>query len=604
MVAKRFAAVVVREWGGHWNGLAIAPLLALAAWLAGRLGNSADDRAAITAVTSALLAAPFALILTWFIGATMITREVAERRLTFDLARPLRPATLWFGKLTANTLLVLATAAVAGAFALVHWPLWGLSALALLPVILVIAHVETVAARGGGVWLLADFAALFVFALILLGIAALFADQHPVVALVMALLSLFALLVALVTSPVTGIRHGAFDLRVFDRAQRRTLWLRAAMLIVALDTTYWLYLDVIPVPSNAEIAMFTPSHHWIALTRRTPGRADWYRSEVREIGTQRRIDLGVTTLGMAGIVESADRRHLFITLRTGYDSSVVVHIRTDGRLRREALPALGRASAVAPDGSLIVLDGDSSAPWIFDVPRRRFVRQIPEGGQFAFIAPRRLRSVAWIKHDLVLRDLDVAGGQSTSRVLLHKSEDSLWHICMNDAADRILAYSGTSLILLDSEGHTLATFPGTRGSGIPSWPAFLADGRIAFTLSPLDNRSTLVYLVSRDGSVQHAWSVPAKSDDVPYVASDPSTDTLLLDHMTEHGTPLLLDLRNGSVRLLPDVRPLGVFPSIPLHGDAGMYALKGRDLVRIDPARGTTLLVQREAEPARRLHLY
>lgn len=550
-----------------------------------------------------MLAAPFALILTWAIGATMITREVAERRLTFDLARPLRPATLWFGKLTANTLLVLATAAIAGAFALARWPSSGWSAMALLPVILVIAHVETVAARGGGVWLLLDFAALVVFGGILFAIMALLGDRHPAVGVVMVRLSLLALFVAFVTSPVTGIRHGAFDVRVFDRAQRRTLWLHAVLLMAALDTTYWLYLDVVPFPSDAEIAMFTPSRHWIALTRRTPARADWYRTEVREIGTDRRIDLGVTTPGMTGIVESADRRHLFVTVATGHGSSVVVHVRTGGSVRREELPWSGRAVAVAQDGSLVVMEDYASPARIFDVTRRRFVGRIPEGGKFAFVGPRRLRIVDWIKHDLVLRDLDVDSGQSTSRVLLHKDEDTHWQVFMNEAGDRILAYRGADLMLFDSEGQVLATFPGDTENG-PSWPAFLEDGRIAFTLPLRDNVHTLVYIISREGNVLHAWSILAKNDDMAYVASDPSKDTLLVDHMTERGAPAILDLRDGGVRPLPGVRPIGVFPTVVQHGEAGTYGWKDGNLVRIDPARGGLQVVQRAARPVSPLRLY
>jgi hypothetical protein len=108
-----------REWIGRRNALLVAVgeglLLLLAAWVDPTL-RPPHDRGLLMAVFGSLI---FVWVFAALFGATMIGKDLEERRFGFFLNRPLHPAQIFFGKVAAG----LVFAALAGVLVGLPWTL-------------------------------------------------------------------------------------------------------------------------------------------------------------------------------------------------------------------------------------------------------------------------------------------------------------------------------------------------------------------------------------------------------------------------------------------------------------------------------------------------
>src|SRR5207248_1110248 len=88
-------------------GITLAPLLALAV-----PRGTFDERLSAFAILSLLCACNFTLGLSAILGASLVGRELTEKRMSFYFSRPLSASSIWFGKLTAAIAMILGCAAI------------------------------------------------------------------------------------------------------------------------------------------------------------------------------------------------------------------------------------------------------------------------------------------------------------------------------------------------------------------------------------------------------------------------------------------------------------------------------------------------------------
>lgn len=596
---RKFLAVVTREWAAQRNVLLPAPLLAAAAWILRGFGDSADDRMAIATVTSAALAALLIVVVSWFLGATMIASDVAERRFAFYLSRPLGAGTLWFGKLFANSVLVMVAGAAGGIFAIARWPWWSAAALALVPVLIALAHALSVTVRAGGLRLLLDAFLLVILA----GVALLILHEFSVhrsfyAGVAMASLTIAALAVGLLTAGAFANRHAAAGIDRYDRAQHATFWRCVFLLVLSLDTTYWIYLDGVPARGGSFIG-YQPCAGWVAITRATPARLDWFRTELREDGTNRRVELGARFLAVQQVVESPVRHDLFVLgfvrQSSTDDAAEVVRVLRRPWARTKLL-AYGVESiqGISPDGSLlaVTMRGGGGVELI-DAETGDVIRELRDAFAARFMTRALLRVVELRQDELWLRELDLAHRRETARILCRGTATRHTNqTVVNATATRFIVADGTRFEVFDERGRLLNIFAGH--SSAFSWPDLLGDGRMVIP-ADADGRD-VIRLVDRDGAQLRDYPVPKP---VSFI-SQPLPGVLLAAR--DSGQAFLLNLNDGRVQRVPDVSPLAWPRGGPLiRGYPATLAERGAAIVSINARSGEVTLVERGMRPMREM---
>lgn len=234
---KRFAAVALREIAERRFVLVAAAAAAVLPFLVPHLpGVPGDDTDVTRGITALILASAFGLGGSLLVGASVVGRELAEKRLSFHFSHPLSAPVIWGGKLAGGLALVLAAellvyvpASLAGG----GFPglpsisddprALGLLLLLAVPLFLV-AWAGSVALRSRSPWLVVDL-------LLLVGLpAALFAAGrrllrfgHPP-RLSWAVAATAVLLVALLAATLAQVVAGRTDARRGHGAQSLTLW--------------------------------------------------------------------------------------------------------------------------------------------------------------------------------------------------------------------------------------------------------------------------------------------------------------------------------------------------------------------------------------------
>ncbi|HYN43724.1 MAG TPA: hypothetical protein VE129_18245, partial [Thermoanaerobaculia bacterium] len=105
---KRFAIVALREITERRFVLLAAGVAAVIPFLVPLLPGVPGDQSDLTrGITALILACSFGLGGSLLVGASVVGRELAERRLSFHFSRPLPSAVVWGGKLAGGVALVL-----------------------------------------------------------------------------------------------------------------------------------------------------------------------------------------------------------------------------------------------------------------------------------------------------------------------------------------------------------------------------------------------------------------------------------------------------------------------------------------------------------------
>ena len=585
---RRFAAVAIREIVERRFVLLAAAGASLIPLLVPLLPGVPGDGSSATGISALMISCAFGLGGALLVGASVVGRELGEKRLSFHFARPLPSAVIWGGKLVGGLALVLLAQAVVvlPALALKLGPrgLWeGLldlrvvAALHLLVVpLFLLSWVGSVPLRSRSPWLAVDFVLLAAFPAILyaLGRRLLLYGQVP--SPTNALVGAGVFLATLIAATFAQVAAGRTDARRGHGAQSLVLWGALGAAVLALSV--WVERRVDPGFRSFVTAVTSPAGSngdWVLLEG-TPKVRDDYRMAryLVDLRTGRSLLLPVsfghvvsgdgsraTWIGSSSPFDKGPRRTV-LDLSTGDSSEYPT-----GSMEFElALSADGRRLAsLSIDGVCEVTDLESGRLLAsVKVPGIElwFTRVAFETADVVRIEPIIRRPAEAIERQAVpplppvpaLFLLDVPSRKVAPAALAVTPSPRIQRVF--GSAGRWRAFVRRSedryrLHLLDlSSGSVLASFgePDARSGSAPRGGP-LADGR-AWVLSPSAAGGHLS-LISPDGALVREVRLPARSGmwDVGFEVA-PGVLPVSIPAWVRNARPrcLLVDLNTGETR--------------------------------------------------------
>ncbi len=594
---RRFAAVALREIAERRFVLVAAAAAAVLPFLVPLLPSvPGSDAGTARAVTALVLACTFGTAGAVLVGASVVGRELAERRFSFQFARPLSAPVIWGGKLAGGLALVLLAELVvylpasiaSGRFPglIDRFDAPAMAALLLVAVpLFLLAWVGSVAVRSRSPWLVVDFVLLTASA------AAVFLLIRKLVRYATApgpeaiLAVTGVLLAALLVATFVQVAAGRTDARRGHGAQSLALW---GVLLAALACgAVWVERVVDPGVARLESAVAEPAGPggtWVVVEGRTPG--SWWGSAryLLDLASGRSVRLRP---GWATTVSADGTRAVHVTtvkprgeeieleaidLREGGSVSLPlpqwadgIDLTPDGR--RLAIVGGGLCSVVElPSLRLLASARVPSESWSHvprfvspDVvrvfPHRRRVvgkadtEPVPEPALFELDVVRRTLVVR-TRYGLPPRSTvgDAAGSTTNRRHYLVEPGPDLSRVLLTALG------AGQGVRLLEAEtGRSLAGLDGPSGPGRLGG-AFLADGRVVLAEPGPDGFR--LDLLSRDGARVTSIPLPGKSHGIRF-GSEPAAGLL---HVA-----IAIDV--NSLTWLWHLVDLGTGRATPLHGE-------------------------------------
>jgi hypothetical protein len=558
---------------------------------------AAELRGVAALVLAGLLSGGLALIL----GATVVGRDLGERRLGFFFARPLAGWTIWGGKMTAALLiawgaglLVLLPAVLLGD--LVEAELWGQIGIGAAAVLVVVplAHAVGVLLRARSAWLLLDLIGLAAFGALAYSALTALGRAGAMTAFKAAAWGLGAVAFAvLVAAGLVQVARGRTDLARGHRALSLALWggLLAAALLLQVAAR-WVIAAPLSSLQGIEHAAAAPAGPWIAVSGPAAQRGDYRPAFLLDLegGSTRRLPLLTFSGGWWIQPEySADgRRAVWVERGSAGHQARVADLR-DGEIAVRRTIPLGdhwESFQLSPKGDLLAVLSAYRLV-IEDAVSGRLLASAPfqlrgERTALRFLSPARVRVAAVRPNGVGLQvavdDLEIAG----SRVV------PVWQSPGLEIAPINLAFSPDGARLQMRQGRTLRLWDIATGKELAAVPsagfgpgAFLPDGRWVVISGGKFG------LFSQRGEPLQEVPLPGASSLGALVAPD------LFSVVRSSTGPagqvyesLLLDLRTGGVRVLGT----GLVPAAgpdALPGSFGARTfLRGRELLLLDPATG------------------
>ena len=568
------------------NVLLLAAILATFPFLALLLpATQGYDSNEVRRAVALLLAGGFALVAAAILGATMLTSDAAERRLSFYLARPISATALWFGKIAGVAIVTTAGALIIALPALRHRSRAEfLGGFLIMIFTIIVAHGMAIAIRGGRWRAILDLVLLVVAAGVAYAIGLPFESiQAVLVANVLILPWIGAFIVALIVSGIFHLRFGSWSAVAGHRAWSRAVWSITFGVALIVDITYATYV-VSPVPESQVIWCATTNSDWLVSSLQSPARLDCVRFGLLNTRTGRRIRIPMQMSVLSEPVISADQRHAFWT--TTRDK--VVHLNlSDGRLETLSR-ANGRIVAVSSDGSLVAVDSEKAVQ-VIRVASHAAEASLAISGcskaQFNSSSHLRLWSADW--QGLQLSDYDTATRRLTARRVPLPSPTKCASIIVSASGRRAIVHPSAedhSMLLLDGGGRLLRVLSSHGG-----WWGFLADDR----LLELQDR---FWLWSQDGLVVHSFAGERFYGEI--------APGILVIRSGNHYA--LYDVDRGTTQWLNDLRPLDFRVWFQDRNGAGasVFVKNGSDVVRLDPFSGGERLLAQLARDQWAFHWY
>ncbi len=561
-----------------------------------------------------ILSAAFALGIPIGLGASMIAPRIADRRLTFDLSRPVSGLAIWGGRLAAAATLALLTALIVWvpsrllgapipigdlfvAEDLTGWPI-GLVFLVL--VLFGLAHFASLVWRSRSLWLIADLAILAAVAATLPRVLG---RLDPVLAAgpwKLAALATVALLgIGVLVAGWSSVAHGRTDVVAAHRAETLAL---AATLVVALGAVGGYVSWVLAAgPSALSEARFTeaaPTGSWAIVQGEARGA---HVNLVYDTKTDRYVRADGSS--WRGPQLSADgKRAFWLAHRRGalvgrtltLDDPNGTPRTTEISLENQNGP---RFATLSDDGSRLGIDEEGTLS-IVDVS-----------------SGRRLASGSLGRAE-VQRGFFVGNGRL--RVFTATGERGPWRLGIQelDAAQKKIRTTGSiaditgyfalspdgTRIAVHQNGEALRVFDGSTGALLAtlmeSAPVragsfgFLWDGSVVIVDRSAEPPSLLVY--SKDGKLER--SIPMPPGDFVTLGGEISPGELAVAIGVDWVRPIyVIGVHTGATRRIADalslVTPFSTWwgpPYAPRPGSEATRLFNGPNdtLVRLDPETG------------------
>ncbi|HEX2224402.1 MAG TPA: hypothetical protein VHN15_09365 [Thermoanaerobaculia bacterium] len=593
-------------------GAAVLGLLPLAApFLPGGYREMRGEMAAFLGqILSGLLAVA--------LGATVLNRDLAERRLSFYFSRPVSGGALWAGKLGAAALLAgvcgilvaipgwLASGSAARADSLFPSLLaWGLAVLGLV----LVAHAAGLLLRERSTWLLLDFVAFCTVATLIYTVRRNSRFSGTGVFEQISVPALAAGIAILTVASAWQLLAGRTDLHRGRRLLSLGLWPPLLALAAALAVYSYRVVEAEPQDlTKAEAVVTSPTGSWVAVAGPVAKLADYRPGVLFDTRSGRSVTLP-ETLGRGELwtsppAFSADGRravwvaHPFGTYpllsldldRPGAEPVLLSNVgQVEGAYRMFLdLSPDGRYLAQRLGYRLIVSDlvaGRLVTAVDLPASRREEIR---------FAGPRVLRVFTFDTADdddprrpFQIQDVDLETGRVNPPLLL--PEPSPRFFLASPDGRRLLLWSPEGAVGLydGANGRRLADVaPAVRGKRL----AFLADGRILVALP--HPQGTELRVVPPDGAGKPRRHLLAGIRN-PRFGGQPAPERLVA--LTFAGPPgrqraqaWQIDLASGAARALPEgLEPLSQQGQVsPPEAVASRLFLRGDTLVLLDPATG------------------
>ncbi|MCU1229469.1 MAG: hypothetical protein JWO97_2353 [Acidobacteria bacterium] len=428
-------AVARREIGEKAFVLIAACVLALVPFLVVLIpGVRQFDSHQVIATTAAFLSVGFAWGLAVILGATVVGRDLTERRLSFYFARPISAAAIWFGKMAASLLLVLASFTIlfgpAIAVAMRAWrKSWDIElrfflggVIGISIVLLLLAHALSTMVRSRSPFVLFDFAMLIVIVLGTLGVILplISAFAHNL-SIVVASAVGAAFILAMIGAGWYQLAAGRVERRQSHRAMSLALWSSmAGVLVLAGIFVAWV-LSAKPSDFVSLHDVEQPANGpWIVVGGEAKHRLDFRPTFLinTDDGSSRRIG-GTYQLGMDAFFSGDGKTAGWVTptsLRADRFELVLQRLTPGAKSIETGIPVRPFSElSITDDGSRVATFDETTAIWdvaqrkllgSFRLPRERVRRWLS-----FFSDARHLRLIA------VLADEDRASRDHTIRIL-------------------------------------------------------------------------------------------------------------------------------------------------------------------------------------------
>ncbi|HUP64136.1 MAG TPA: hypothetical protein VM557_02495 [Thermoanaerobaculia bacterium] len=450
-------------------------------------------------VGSLIMIAVFSLGTGMLGGASMLARDLVERRMSFYLARPVSMMEIWGGKMLAAVLMALLSAAIVVIpIALVggkpllaalrrSGDVGGVLLLSTLGAIVAVAlgHYLSITLRSRSTWVALDLAAPLVLAIPIALVVHWF-DRGIAIKLIMgsatALAAAFILLLWI--SSAVGLSRGRAELREVHKRTSIVLWGGMAV-VVAMFLAFGAWVrSAGPEDIRGLYSVDpTPSGDGVIISGKMRGRADYFATfYINAEGRSERIVPSSQTK------YSADGRVAVVCERDNCDAVQVLRFDGNGvSTKSTTISFRGRVNRVlSPDGSLMAAINENTFT-VWDLAREQMI--VSTRMPMTNVGVRRLGFV----DDTTIRFIATGDVDAREHVQVHEFhlDDKSWRLASsvlregdggvipsNSLATYLLT-SGNGRSLHDSAtGTALLTLSGATAA--KGWGAFLHDDRVLF----------------------------------------------------------------------------------------------------------------------------
>lgn len=379
-------------------------VLAVVPFLATLLPAARSHPADVIAMVGGFLAVCVGTAVALASGGTVIMRDLAERRMSFWFAKPVRPAALWLAKGSAALLasllcfgLIAVPAMLAGGAAWKNYWLGDTSVLTIsalgITVLFLVSHAFSTVVRSKSLLLALDFV------LLLVAIGAMLLMVWPVVAggavqvterLVFSVAA--AVLLVLAIAPVWQLEHGRADIRRSHAAFSHFFWPGiGVVLLLAGGYVAWL-VSAKPAALRSIATVEQPARGTkVLITGTTAGRGDYHSTFLldRATGQYERL----TTPPWWGLETSQDGKVLAWLQPSGLIRARQLEVYVNGRATGIVVNLSSRM-VLSADGTRVATD-DGRTVTVYEVAKGRIL------GSAAGFDPRSQASMYFVTNDLL-----------------------------------------------------------------------------------------------------------------------------------------------------------------------------------------------------------
>lgn len=553
------------------------------------------------AVLSAMVAFLFAVAIAMMCGATMIGRDLSERRLGFYLARPLSAASIWFGKLFGTMVVVFVSAALivipSMTFNRFQMPRsWSLDEMAVAaPLILVatvlIAHLLSTLIRSRSAWIAVDLSVLGIFGFTFWSALEKFFTALSIdVAMRIIGIAGGVIFVALMVSGVVQIAAGRADVRRSHRAL--SIFMLSVIVVVTLATVafaVWFFNPDIDDLREIHQVKQIPHSSWAVVGGNAKGRGRMYAPTfLYDTASGRAIHLGTASAHFRPTV-SADGSKVIAWGMSGSagwraaEGLVVDLEQLTEKPTRLVLPNTlnGTASFLSSDGRYLLSLGEDNLGVFSTGDGTSLMSAAAHAKKAVFISPTVARIFEPRANALEIRELDVTRKTVRAIGTIPGSWD---HVNPNANATRVIVKTAPKV---GNDARLQSTLvDGGSGDVIaplgPIHAQFLPDDRIIGIgqgeLLLFDQNGAPVKRLAMKG--QNAYPVATSRDGKSlYLIVKNANDNW------KKGSTLVVSLDSFTVTgTLGDLRPAA--DSWSTLGAVDLFGDSDGGVVRIDPRTG------------------